>query len=91
DVTNPSGFPHSSHVGTGPMGGGDIPCSACHDPHGISATQGNALNNTHLINFDVNIVSPNTALELEFVDLGTYTGSCSLSCHGVDHDNRTYP
>ncbi|MCK5382352.1 MAG: cytochrome C [Gammaproteobacteria bacterium] len=84
DATNPSGFPHSSHVGMGPMGGGNVPCSACHDPHGVT-------NNTHLINFDINIVSPNTALELDFVDLGTYTGSCSLSCHGVDHADKTYP
>ena len=88
---NASGFPHSSHVGTGPMGGGNIPCSACHDPHGVSATQGNTLNNTHLINFDVNIVAPNSATLLEFVDLGTFTGSCSLSCHGTDHVDRTYP
>jgi predicted CXXCH cytochrome family protein len=83
-LTDASGFPHSSHVGPGLTGRGNIPCSACHDPHGD-------MNNTHLINFDVNIVAPNSATQLEFLDLGTFAGSCSLSCHGEDHVDRTYP
>jgi hypothetical protein len=70
---------------------GNAPCSACHDPHGISATQGNAVNNTHLINFDVIIVQPNLSGSLEFEDLGTFQGSCSLMCHGAEHVDRSYP
>ena len=61
--------------------GDDIPCNACHDPHGV---QGNTTNNTHLINFDLNIVSPNGAF-LRFVDTGDRSGYCQLNCHGKSH------
>lgn len=66
------------------------PCNVCHDPHGISRTQGNDTNNSHLINFDTTVVSPNANGELRFEDGGTFRGSCWLSCHGVDHDNLSY-
>jgi predicted CXXCH cytochrome family protein len=68
----------------------DSPCSACHDPHGVSATQGNSVNNSHLINFDLNIVAPNESGLLMFEDLGTFRGQCYLSCHGKDHDPENY-
>jgi len=57
-------------------------CSVCHDPHGISGTQGNSTNNSHLINFDISIVQPdpNTGM-LKFEDLGSNSGKCYLSCH----------
>jgi predicted CXXCH cytochrome family protein len=67
------------------------PCSACHDPHGVSATQGNSVNNSHLINFDVNIVSPNSNGLLQFEDLGRFQGRCFLSCHSKDHNPKEYP
>jgi hypothetical protein len=68
------------------------PCSACHDPHGISSTQGNEINNSHLINFDINIVFPNPDGALTFEDLGTLTGRCFLTCHGKEHDDdEAYP
>jgi predicted CXXCH cytochrome family protein len=77
-------FPlHRSHVV-----GGRVPCSACHDPHGISRTQGNAVSNSHLINFDRSIVqSAGVGLSprIEFVDLGLRRGSCTLTCHNVVH------
>jgi predicted CXXCH cytochrome family protein len=66
------------------------PCSACHDPHGISAMQGNALNNSHLINFDLSIVSPNGAGRLEYISLGLFRGQCSLTCHGHEHIANNY-
>ncbi len=69
---------HKKHVF-----GEDAPCSACHDPHGSEQ-------NTHLINFDVSIVKPNKNGLLEFQDLGRFRGSCSLSCHGEDHDFKDY-
>jgi predicted CXXCH cytochrome family protein len=67
------------------------PCSACHDPHGVSLTQGNFDNNTHLINFDLNIVQPNADGLLLFEDLGTFTGRCYLNCHNEEHNPRSYP
>ncbi len=75
---------HLDHVDTG--------CSTCHDPHGISSTQGNSTNHTHLINFNTAIVSPNPNNgRLEFVDLGRFRGRCTLMCHGEVHNNREYP
>ncbi len=59
------------------------PCSACHSPHGVS---GSSAEHSHLINFDVSIVSG----ERQFVDLGRQAGSCTLTCHGVRHVNFTY-
>ncbi len=73
--------------------GEDTPCSACHDPHGISGSQGNSTNNTHLINFDLSIVSPprgGMGGNLEFVDDGNFTGRCYLECHGRNHNPRNY-
>ncbi len=61
----------------------DAPCSACHDPHGSQV-------NTHLINFDRSIVSPNKDGILQFQDQGKFRGSCWLSCHGKDHKDKDY-
>jgi hypothetical protein len=68
----------------------DVPCNACHDPHGVSSTQATSSNgfpnNTHLINFDRNIVSPTLGNpEPVFEDRGTFSGGCTLSCHGEQH------
>jgi len=65
------------------------PCSACHDSHGIAAGQGNATNNSHLINFDTSIVRPFKGV-LRFVDLGQQKGTCTLVCHGKDHNDAQY-
>ena len=67
------------------------PCSACHDPHGISNTQGNPVNNSHLINFDLGIVSPDNRGRLQFEDLGRFAGQCYLNCHGKEHSPQRYP
>jgi len=67
------------------------PCSACHDPHGVSLTTGGGSDHTHLINFDTVIVRPEpTTRRLEFRDHGTFAGSCTLTCHGVDHVDAQY-
>jgi predicted CXXCH cytochrome family protein len=68
-----------------------IPCSACHDAHGISSAQGSRRNHTHLINFDAEIVAadPNSG-RLEFEDLGIYQGRCTLLCHGRPHSPEEY-
>lgn len=67
------------------------PCNACHDPHGISSTQGNSTNNSNLINFATSIVtpSPNNGA-IRFVDQGVNKGQCYLTCHGEDHNGWSY-
>ncbi len=67
------------------------PCSACHDPHGISNTQGNPINNSHLINFDLEIVRPDNRGRLQFEDRGRFAGQCYLNCHGKEHSPERYP
>jgi predicted CXXCH cytochrome family protein len=76
---------HSEHLENG------IPCSACHDPHGINASQGSRMNNSHLINFDVTIVQPDSVTGRQvFEDLGVFHGRCYLSCHGQNHSPKEY-
>lgn len=85
-ILNDESFPtHRTHVEDE-----ETPCGACHDPHGISERQGNLTNNTHLINFDTSIVSPNSNFLLQFTDYGDRAGSCDLMCHGEEHDNVEY-
>ncbi|MHC4785878.1 MAG: cytochrome c3 family protein [Planctomycetota bacterium] len=79
-------FPHNQHVV-----GARAPCSVCHDAHGIASTLGNSLNNSHLINFDTTIVFPDPLSgRLEFVDMGLFSGSCTLTCHGQRHFEELY-
>ncbi|UCG32021.1 MAG: hypothetical protein JSU68_10190 [Phycisphaerales bacterium] len=67
------------------------PCSACHDPHGISGTRSFDSDHTHLINFDTIIVQPEPgSRRMEFRDLGSRSGSCTLLCHGVTHNELAY-
>ena len=63
----------------------DTPCNACHDPHGISNTQGNSTNNAHLINFDRAIVNPANNGMLAYESTGVFSGRCYLRCHGQNH------
>jgi len=60
------------------------PCNVCHDPHGISISQGNTTNNSFLINFDITIVSASGMNEIQFVDDGV-NKYCLLRCHGRGH------
>ncbi len=84
-LLNDESFPHSIHVADQ-----KAPCSACHDPHGVSFTQGNFLRNSHLINFDVSIVMPTQTGRLEFNDQGRFRGECFLNCHGRAHNPENY-
>ncbi len=70
----------------------DTPCSVCHDAHGISSTQGNTTNNTHLINFNTAVVSGSNGggSRLEFIDNGDFAGECYLYCHGKNHNPKSY-
>lgn len=60
-----------------------VACTTCHDAHGVSGS-------THLINFNTDYVSANSAGRLAFTHTGRFQGTCSLTCHGVAHDNRNY-
>ena len=82
-LNNESFGEHDKHVR-----GEDVSCSVCHDPHGISDTQGTSLNHQFLINFDVTVVSPTSLGELRWEegDRGPGSSRCYLSCHGTEHD-----
>lgn len=67
------------------------PCSACHDAHGIASSQGSAMTNSNLINFDTTIVFPDPVTgRREFRDSGLFRGECFLSCHGRNHSPERY-
>lgn len=76
---------HNKHVV-----GERTPCNTCHDPHGISSTQGTSANNSNLINFNTAVVTNSSGGILRFDDLGTRTGRCYLTCHGRNHNPETY-
>lgn len=61
-----------------------VSCRSCHNPHG-------SLQYTHLIDFSNGNTTPSSSGQLGFVDLGNKAGQCFLTCHGVDHDPKTYP
>ena len=84
-LNNESFTKHTEHLQQ------QIPCSACHDAHGISSVQGTRFNNSHLINFDTTIVRPDPATgRLEFEDTGTFHGRCYLQCHNTIHSPQEY-
>jgi len=76
---------HSLHVS-----GVSSSCSICHDPHGISSTQGTTTNNSYLINFDKRYVTPSSSGVLRFEDLGGGSVRCYLTCHGHGHNPESY-
>jgi predicted CXXCH cytochrome family protein len=69
---------HRTHVVRG-----RAPCSACHTAHGVP---GSSAQHGHLINFDLAIVGG----ERFYQDTGRFSGSCTLTCHGVRHVNFAY-
>jgi predicted CXXCH cytochrome family protein len=83
-LTGATRFPHQSHVVRR-----SASCAACHDSHG-------SRQNAHLINFMVRtktgnpVVSPSRSGRLEYVSNTSGGGSCYLTCHGSNHDPRTY-
>jgi len=83
-LTNQS-FLHNFHVS-----GERANCNTCHDPHGISITQGNSVNNSKLINFNTAVVSPSSSGILRYESTGTFSGRCYLSCHGQNHNPCSY-
>lgn len=77
---------HSRHiVGEGNFKGGGTSCYTCHSSHGSTE-------NRYLIRFNREYVSESSTGKLKFVEKGTYEfhGECWLTCHGVDHNPKTY-
>lgn len=79
--SSPSATLHNNHVsGSHPSGNSDrVPCSACHDPHGVPFISGQSNGDrSRLINFDRRYV-PETA-----VYSATPSPSCSITGPGTD-------
>jgi predicted CXXCH cytochrome family protein len=89
-ATTGSGGGHSGHMAA------RASCATCHDPHGINVTSGTVPlgtgDHTSLINFETRTVSavPGTPYPV-FRKTGTFSGSCTLVCHGVTHSAWSYP
>ncbi len=86
DLRDAETFEHKKH-----MENADAACFVCHDPHGVSSTQGNSVNNAHLINFNLDVVQPLPGGPMPvptYESLGKTRGRCSLMCHGERHDDN---
>jgi predicted CXXCH cytochrome family protein len=69
---------HKKHVS-----GEQAACTTCHDSHGVA-------NTTKLINFNTTYVRPSSGNRLEYIDNGNGHGSCYLTCHGQNHNPKSY-
>ncbi len=78
DTINFSG--HQSHIKLH-----QASCTACHySPHGVSHVE--------LVRFNPGFVGPSLSQGSgpAFIDNGEHSGSCTLTCHGVDHGPANY-
>jgi len=82
---NESFSQHSRHIVGQTSPGGGTSCYTCHDAHGSTK-------NTSLIRFNEAIVTPARDGRLEYRQTAgvALSGSCTLTCHGVEHVERTY-
>jgi uncharacterized CHY-type Zn-finger protein len=69
--------------------GNSTSCNTCHDPHGISSTQGDATHNSFLINFNTTTVTANGSANW-WNKTGTHSGNCTLTCHSHSHSGSAY-
>jgi len=60
-------------------------CYTCHNSHG-------SVDYKYLLRFNRSVVSPNSKGLLKFVEKGSakFSGECYLTCHGVDHNPKSY-
>jgi len=85
-LLNSGNFPHNSHVATD-----QASCAVCHDAHG-------SRDNKFLIDFMLqtkigsSVVTDSSGGQIQFVPdpVNPGHGSCSLTCHGHDHNPSTY-
>lgn len=77
-------FPHRRHVVDQ-----QTPCAVCHDAHG-------SRQNAHLINFMLRdgsgkaVVAADHSGRVEYQTALAGSGSCYLTCHGVEHTPKSY-
>ena len=80
-------FPsHFRHItGENNFKGGGTSCYTCHTSHG-------SVENKYLLRFNRDYVTESSTGKLKFVEKGIYTfhGECWLTCHGVDHNPKSY-
>lgn len=70
--------------------GENVTCNSCHDSHGVSLAAGATIaNNSRLINFNTDVVTPSGGV-LAWTSNGLNSGSCTLVCHGENHNPETY-
>ena len=81
-VTGKSPHNRSEHLRYG--------CKACHDPHGISSTQGTAQYNSRLINLSTTDNTPVGTGATAKLYVDTVARKCYMVCHGENHNGRSY-
>lgn len=78
-ILSDASFPlHNKHVAEK-----QTACTTCHDSHGVVAAP-------RLINFNTTYVTPSSGGRLEYNSTGPLHGNCYLSCHGTDHNPKSY-
>ncbi len=84
-LSNESFSQHALHIQGRMDGQSGTSCYTCHDAHGSTRYP-------HLIRFNEDVVFENAKgkLKYEAQGYGARHGSCSLRCHGVEHDAREY-
>lgn len=76
---------HSLHINGKSGFNSGTSCYTCHNSHGSTEYK-------YLIKFNRSVVFPNSKGLLKYVEKGSakFSGECYLSCHGVDHNPKSY-
>jgi len=76
---------HSLHIQGKSIALSGTSCFTCHNSHG-------SVDAKYLIRFNKLVVSPNSKGLLKFVEKGNakFSGECYLTCHGVEHNPKSY-
>ena len=86
NLGNNGGNEHAAHVRDR-----QIPCFACHDPHGVPWKLGaTPANNSHLINFDRYYAAGLAVPTPFYLSNSSGSGSCTVNCHTVAGNTRDY-
>jgi hypothetical protein len=79
-------------IDTPGAGQGNAVCAECHFRiHGTAlAYQVGDRQNTRLVNFAPNVLPDGVSGVLKWTSTGVGTGTCTLTCHGYDHQAKSY-